>query len=42
MMLFRMKSTNESIHWTEIYAIVAVSAAFIEEVRKVKNDESNI
>lgn len=30
-----MGSVNDPIHWTEIYAIVAVSATLIEQMRKV-------
>jgi mitochondrial fission protein ELM1 len=38
MMLFCMESANIPIHWTEVYVIVAVSAALIEQVRKVRKD----
>ena len=36
MMLFQLGSNSESVHWTEIYVIVVVSAALMEEVRKVR------
>lgn len=35
-MLFNMRSQNQSIHWTEIYLIVTVSAALIEDIRRVR------
>ena len=35
MMLFKMKSENLSIHWTEIYVIITISAMLIEDIRKV-------
>ena len=35
MMLFRMKSEKDSVHWTEIYTIVTISAMLIEDFRKV-------
>jgi hypothetical protein len=30
-----MQSSQDSIHWTEIYVIITVSAAFLEDIRKV-------
>ena len=42
MMLFQVKSSSESIHWTEIYVIVAVSTAFIEEVRTVSKHQVHL
>jgi hypothetical protein len=35
MMLFEIKSENQSIHWTEIYVIITISAMLIEDMRKV-------
>jgi hypothetical protein len=37
-----MRSPQDSIHWTEIYVIITVSAAIIEEIRKVSIDYFNM
>jgi hypothetical protein len=37
-MLFHMNSPDEPIHWTEIYVIITVSAALLEDIRKVSID----
>lgn len=34
-MLFKMKSSDEPTHWTEIYVIVTISLMLIEDIRKV-------
>jgi hypothetical protein len=35
MMLFHIRAPGDEIHWTEIYVIIAVSAALLEEIRIV-------
>ena len=34
-MLFQMPTYDSPIHWTEIYVIVTVSAALLEDMRRV-------
>lgn len=40
MMLFRMKSENDRIHWTIIYVIITVTAMLIENIRQVSQSIS--
>jgi hypothetical protein len=37
-----MKSSHDSIHWSEIYVIITVSAALLEDIRKVSIDYFNM
>ena len=35
MMLFKMQIGSTSVHWTEIYVIITITAMLIEDIRKV-------
>jgi hypothetical protein len=35
MMLFHIRAPVKKIYWTEIYVIITVSAALLEDIRKV-------
>ncbi len=34
-MLFHIRAPTDETHWTEIYVIIAVSAALLEDIRMV-------
>jgi hypothetical protein len=42
MMLFHIRAPVNRFHWTEIYLIITVSAALLEDIRKVERHCQNM